>query len=227
MAQLWLTTVASNLLKSWLALDCRRALKHVSKSCNSLGDVARLIYTKRSVSYGWCEQVACNSSQHFCPTATSHYPLHHFYGCVNSQMQWRGDSAAPKLLKFNKRCGTYSNTVSVHPSMTYDKLYPTLLRIQNYLSGGYHPLHGCVILSLPVLNPCSSLSKSSICSLVMWKSNMLAFSFILLSLTDFGMQMKPFWMHHLSRTCAGDLWYTPEMLASTVLSNFRALTNGE
>ena len=44
MAQLWLTTVACNLLKSWLVCNCRRVLKHVSKSynffrvvCNSLG----------------------------------------------------------------------------------------------------------------------------------------------------------------------------------------------
>ena len=29
--------------------------------CNSLGEVVRLIYTKQSVSYGWREQVACDS----------------------------------------------------------------------------------------------------------------------------------------------------------------------
>ena len=48
--------------------DCRRVLKHVSKSCNffrvvcdSLGEVVRLIYTKQSVSYGWRVQDACDS----------------------------------------------------------------------------------------------------------------------------------------------------------------------
>ena len=61
-------TVTCNLLKSWLVRDCRRVLKHVSKSynffqvvCDSLGEVVRLIYTKQSMSYGWCEQVACDS----------------------------------------------------------------------------------------------------------------------------------------------------------------------
>ena len=67
MAQLWLTIVACNLLKSWLARDCRRVLKHVSKSynfyrvvCDNLGEVVRLNYTRQSVSYGR-GQVACDS----------------------------------------------------------------------------------------------------------------------------------------------------------------------
>ena len=66
--KLWLSTVACNLLKSWLACDCRRVVRHVSKSynlfrvvCHRLGVVVRLIYTKQSLPYGWREQVACAS----------------------------------------------------------------------------------------------------------------------------------------------------------------------
>ena len=114
--QLWLTTVACNLPKSWLARDCRRVLKHVSKSynffrvvCDSLGEVVRLIYTKQSVSYGWREQVACDSrksklcrlnrplspGQTVLPTQANSSQVHNFDGVgdrLATHLAWVGSS---------------------------------------------------------------------------------------------------------------------------------------